>query len=144
MAGVSASSGWDLGGATFLASIITGVGSTFGYYALAMSSYGPLFDGAASVLLMLGIGFGVGMLIVWPICLIFAAIGVSLAQRHKVVRRWSIWMGTGFSAGAFILLPLPLLNGDFTPETLVAVALLGGLPGAFASGLTYKLLGVAE
>lgn len=84
------------------------------------------------------------MLIIWPICLIFAAIGVNHAERHEMVSRWSVWIATGFGVGAFILLPWPLLNRDFTPETLVAVALLGGLPGSFASGLTHRLLGVAE
>jgi hypothetical protein len=139
---LTASFSWDLAGATSLASAATGVASAIAYYLLAISAYGPAFIDVASALLMLGIGLGAGMLIIWPICLICAAIGVSLAERHEMVRRWSAWIAVGFGVGAFLLLAWPLSTGDFTAETLAAVSLLGGLPGAFASGLTHKLLGV--
>jgi hypothetical protein len=146
LAQLTASTGSDPGVATFLASVATGVISTLGYSAIFLLDFGSEISPSeliATLLNGLAFGFLLGALMIWPICRLFTAIGIGLAERYAIACRKSVWITSGFLSGLFVMVALLGVATDFDPVMMLSGGLMGCFPGAIVAGLTHTLLGVA-
>lgn len=129
-----------VGGATFLASVATGIVATlciFTHFTIQTNG----FPADISQFLAVGtLGAAVGLLLIWPFCLIVTFFGLGLMESHGwTASRWA-WGASGAAIGTLPLVALALATFGLPPGDLVTTILYGAIPGAFAGTLTHRLL----
>lgn len=135
-------------GPTALVAVITGVGASLAVFAIAIvfgdaltfAAYTPI-ELVKALALLAAIGLIVGLVAIWPVCLIMAFVGIKLmaTQAWAAQRRW--WAVVGAGTGAILIL-LPYIFPDDGGLVLGWIALFGGTCGAFAGWLCHRWIGI--
>ena len=136
-------------GPTALVAAVTGVVASLATFifaivfgdALTFAAYTPI-ELAKALALLAAIGLIVGLVAIWPTCLIMSFVGIKLmaTQPWAAQRRW--WTVVGAVTGAILIL-LPYILPDDSSLNLGGIALFGAACGAFAGWLCHRWVGIS-
>lgn len=135
-------------GPTALVAVITGVGASLAVFiiaialgdALTFAAYTPI-ELVKALALLAAIGLIVGLVAIWPTCLIMSFVGLKLAATRPWAATKRAWIGMGAATGAILIL-LPYLSSISDGLQLAWIALFGAGCGAFAGWLCHRWIGI--